>query len=109
TLFPYNDALPIYASGKLTADRALAFAKREPSEKQASRSNSKRERAYAERQAVKGWGRVRDIDYAAWSPADVDQFVSVWAPHRSGWIVSITDDVLAPSWAASYSRAGLYP
>lgn len=97
-----------HAAGKLTADRALAFSKRAPSEKQASRSNSKREREYAAKAAANGWGRVRDIDYSAWSPEDVDRFIELWAPRSDGWHVSITDDVLAPAWADSYRTNKLY-
>lgn len=106
---PYSEKTHAgHAAGKLTADRALAFAKRAPSEKQASRANSKRERDYAERAGVNGWGRVRDIDYPAWSPADVDRFVELWTPRVAGWQVSITDDVLAPAWAGAFRVEDLY-
>lgn len=98
-----------HASGKLTADRALAFSQRPLSERQLSRANSKRERDYAARSAAKGWGRVRDIDYPAWSATDVDGFIGLWRPRCLGWIVSITDDVLAPTWLATYASNDLYP
>lgn len=48
------------------------------------------------------------IDYAHWTAADVEAFVSSWAQRVRCWIVSITDDTLAPHWRASYERNGLY-
>ena len=59
------------------------------------------------RQAIGIRAIRRGLGYGAWSPADVDAFVSAWAPRCSGWIVSITDDVLAPAWRASFEAAGL--
>ena len=44
----------------------------------------------------------RDISYAAWSDRDVDAFVDTWAPLVSGWLVSLTDDVLFPAWRGAY-------
>ena len=45
---------------------------------------------------------ARELDYAAWSPADVLSFVRTMAPLVRGWMVSITDDVLFPTWKASH-------
>lgn len=50
----------------------------------------------------------RAIDYASWSPEDVRACVSFFAPRVDGWMVSITDHVLAPVWMAAMSDAGLY-
>lgn len=50
----------------------------------------------------------RELGYGAWDAADVDHFVSSWAPRTRGWFVSITDHVLAPVWAAELERAGRY-
>ncbi len=50
----------------------------------------------------------REINYAAWTPADVDRFVSIWHMKTDGWMVSITDDTLAPAWRAAYERVGRY-
>lgn len=50
----------------------------------------------------------RSITYSAWSPDDVAAFVESWAPRTRGWIVSITDDVLAPAWASAMEAAGRY-
>lgn len=52
-----------------------------------------------------GW---REINYQAWSKADVDAFVTGWAPKCTGWFVTITDHVLAPEWMASLERSGRY-
>lgn len=50
----------------------------------------------------------RKINYAHWSSVDVRAFVSSWAPLCSGWMVSITDHVLAPHWEAAMATAGRY-
>ena len=50
----------------------------------------------------------RSITYSAWSPSDVAAFVESWSPRTRGWIVSITDDVLAPAWASAMEAAGRY-
>ncbi|HEU4544432.1 MAG TPA: DNA methyltransferase [Jiangellaceae bacterium] len=95
-----------HRDGKLTADRAAAFAAR-PLKDRLSRSNSKRERDYSARKSAAGESGRRDIDYPPWSPADVDRFVELWAPRCSGWLVSITDDVLSQAWRAAYEVEGL--
>lgn len=48
------------------------------------------------------------IAYEAWSPADVSEFVSFWAPRCRGWIVALTSHDLAPAWQGAYEAAGLY-
>ena len=52
--------------------------------------------------------RRRPLEYGCWSPADVDAFVASWSPRCAGWMVSITDDILAHSWQRAYERAGRY-
>jgi hypothetical protein len=46
--------------------------------------------------------------YASWSAADVAEFVYTWAPLTRGWIVSLTDHVLAKAWEASLAAAERY-
>jgi site-specific DNA-methyltransferase (adenine-specific) len=48
------------------------------------------------------------LDYAAWTPADVLAFVNAWSPLTRGWMVSVTDHVLAPAWEAAFNAAGRY-
>ncbi len=50
----------------------------------------------------------RAIDYGAWSDADVATFVAMWAPLTRGWLVSITDHVLARAWEAALLEADRY-
>ena len=50
----------------------------------------------------------REIAYQFWTPEDVFRFVEVWHPLTAGWIVSLTDHVLAPHWAAALEAAGRY-
>jgi hypothetical protein len=74
-----------HKNGKLTADRAAAA-----------------------RKSAAGESGRRDINYAAWSPAIVNQFIRTWEDQVSGWRVSITDDVLSSAWRFSFDAAGLY-
>jgi len=55
-----------------------------------------------------GANRRQSIDYAAWSPGDVQEFVDFWHPKTRGWFVAMTDHVLAPVWAEALSRTGRY-
>lgn len=48
----------------------------------------------------------RSIEYAPWTDDDVCAFVDTWSPLVRGWIVSITDDELAPSWRGAYEANG---
>lgn len=50
----------------------------------------------------------RPINYGAWKPRDVREFVAAWAPLNRGWWVSVTDHILAPAWEHAFRRAGLY-
>ncbi len=59
--------------------------------------------------------RADDVDvagltptYAAWTPADVDEFVSSWSPRVTGWMASMTSHDLIPAWEAAYARVGRY-
>ncbi len=92
-----------HEGGKLTADRAAAFAYR------SSNTARIRERNYSARKAAAGESGRRDIDYGAWTSCEVRLFCDIWIPRTSGWVVTITDDVLAPAWRTSFERHGLYP
>ena len=46
--------------------------------------------------------------YDAFTPADVRAVCESWSPRTRGWIVSITDSVLAPVWRAELDRVGRY-
>lgn len=48
----------------------------------------------------------REIGYRPWTEADVDACVGFWADRCAGWMVSITDHVLAPAWAAAIAGTG---
>jgi site-specific DNA-methyltransferase (adenine-specific) len=48
----------------------------------------------------------RELDYQAWSGEDVAEFVNGWEPVLSGWMVSITDDVLFHAWRDAMNAAG---
>ena len=50
----------------------------------------------------------RAINYDGWTQDDVRAFVASWAPRTRGWIVTITDHVLASVWDAALADAGRY-
>lgn len=54
---------------------------------------------------VKGHAK---IDYAGWQPSDVAKFAEFFAPQTRGWMVSITDHVLAPVWEREFEKTGRY-
>jgi hypothetical protein len=78
-----------HSAGKVTAERAASFGI-------AHENDPTPESLYARRG---GSGR-RDIDYAPWSREEIRAFVDLWHPRCSGWMISITDDVLAQDWRA---------
>lgn len=47
-------------------------------------------------------------EYMAWTRDDVHAYVRYWSPRCRGWMVAITDHVLAPHWEAAYRDAGRY-
>ncbi len=51
---------------------------------------------------------TKAIDYPPWDDADVSEFVAHWSPRTRGWFVTITDHVLAQSWANHLAAAGRY-
>jgi len=55
-----------------------------------------------------GVNRRRAITYEGWTPADVTAFVGAWSPRTRGWMVTITDHVLAPAWAEAMAEQGRY-
>jgi site-specific DNA-methyltransferase (adenine-specific) len=50
----------------------------------------------------------KTIAYAKWTAADVSKFCAFWSPRTRGWIVSITDHVLARAWESSLLSLGRY-
>jgi len=50
----------------------------------------------------------RAINYEGWTPEDVAAFVQHWSRRTRGWIVTITDHVLAPVWADALAGQGRY-
>lgn len=54
-----------------------------------------------------GWVR-RDLDYASLDESGVREIVESWAPRTRGWMVSITDHILAPMWSQAMEDAGRY-
>lgn len=46
--------------------------------------------------------------YQAFGSAEIREVCESWAPRTRGWIVSVTDSVLAPTWQAELERVGRY-
>jgi hypothetical protein len=87
-----------HAAGKLTSDRARAFAI-----KQQANGHDSAEIRYAAKAVDRN-----PLDY---EPLDADKiatFCKLWVPLCRGWVVSVTDDALAPMWMAELESAGLY-
>jgi len=99
---PYSEKTHVgHKNGKLTADRAAAFAA-----KQRALGIDSAEIRYASKTGVSDMRR--DIDYDHFDADKIAHFCSLWLPLCRGWVVSITDDVLAPIWGESFEAAGLY-
>ena len=48
------------------------------------------------------------LSYAHWTPDDVHEFVSSWAPRCRGWMLAMTSDDLLMVWKDAYEAAGRY-
>jgi site-specific DNA-methyltransferase (adenine-specific) len=48
----------------------------------------------------------RDLDYAFWTPADVERFVAHWSPRTRGWMACMTSDDLIDAYRTSYEAHG---
>lgn len=59
-----------------------------------------------------GFGRDgadrKPLGYEAWDTADVRRFIAAATPLCSGWIVAMTDHILAPTYCAALEEAGRY-
>lgn len=77
----------------------------------ADTADRKRQNDYM-RRSGKGEGAASmkrsQINYTCWGAADVEEFVSFWQSRCHGWLVSLTDNVLAPVWAAALEKNGRY-
>ncbi len=99
---PYSEKVHEgHKNGKLTADRAAAFAK-------AHENNPTAESRYSARKSAAGESGRRDLEYEAFDEEKINKFCSIWLPKTTGWVVSITDDVLAPVWGAEFEAADRY-
>jgi hypothetical protein len=65
-----------------------------------------KDRRYALKKAASTGQHRRTLDYQAWTPEDVYEYVEAWAPLCRGWMVSMTDDVLFPHWRDAMAEAG---
>lgn len=72
-------------------------------------SSGAREDVYRGRASKRGEaaGR-RELPYKPWTDDDVWSFVEAWSAVCRGWLVSLTDHVLAPAWEAALEEHGLY-
>lgn len=98
---PYSDRTHQgHDDGSAQANRLVDFAAR--------KGGAPKDRRYAIARAEDANGHRRALNYPAWTPEDVEAFCAAWSPATRGWLVSLTDHVLAPAWEASLARAGRY-
>lgn len=99
---PYSEKVHSgHKNGKLTADRAATYAA-------AHADSPSPESRYSARKSEHGESGRRDIDYPCFDEKDIELFGNIWLPLVHGWVVSITDDILAPIWGQSFEKNGLY-
>lgn len=99
---PYSEKCHTgHANGKLTSDRAASFAA-------AHASDPTPESRYSARKSEYGESGRRDIDYGHFTPEDCSSFSDIWVPLTKGWVMSITDDILAPVWKKSFEDLDRY-
>lgn len=67
-----------------------------------TRGDGHHDAAYGHRKVTRG------ITYECFTAAHIAEFVSHWSPRTRGWIVSLTDHILAPEWSAALTSAGRY-
>lgn len=89
-----------HSAGRLMANSARRFVDNHS-------ANPTAESRYASRKLARGDGR-RDLAYSAFTKRKIDWFCKYWLPRCRGWVVSITDETLAPLWRAAFERGGLY-
>lgn len=69
------------------------------------------ERTHAGHRAGTGGSDSADraeIVYASWSPLAVERFTKMWVPLVSGWVASVTDHHLAPTWSSALDDLDRY-
>lgn len=93
---PYSEKTHTgHKKGKVTADRASGFSQ---SHRPNMNQNQRAVRRYA--RELRGDAR-KDLEYAAWSAKEVQQFCEAWLPVTYGWAASITDSVLLSAWESA--------
>jgi site-specific DNA-methyltransferase (adenine-specific) len=65
------------------------------------------DRAGVDVRVRRGGAERRSVDYAAWSLADVLTFIRAWSD-SCGWLLSLTDHVLASVWESAAEDAARY-
>lgn len=96
--FPYSERTHQgHDDGTAAANRVQRWAK-------TGHARARDRIAYTERNG----SNRRTLNYPAWTSEDVEMFCAAWASATRGWLVSITDHVLAPAWETSLAQAGRY-
>ena len=104
---PYSERTHAgHDDGTASANRVISWAKGREKRGHLQMSRGVTVEMRVNHAAKHGAGR-REIDYPAWTGADVDAFVAAWAD-RTGWLLSITDTNLAREWERACGEAYLY-
>lgn len=103
---PYSERTHAgHADGTLSANHVASWA---ASRAAKGRNDAKTRSAPSIRARAQRLGQERrGIDYAHWSADDVGAFLDAWSD-RCGWLVSLTDHVLAVEWESACDERGRY-
>ncbi len=98
---PYSDKTHAgHEAGRLSPESAGSFADKHD-------AAPTPESRYARNISAKNKDGRRAIDYGCFDAAKIGAFCSLWLPRCTGWVVSVTDHVLAPIWSAAFEAADL--
>lgn len=93
--------------GTASANRVLSWAKGRGARGAERKRGTGQAASYLAARAQRLGAERREIDYPAWTGADVDAFTAAWAD-LSGWLCSLTDHVLGREWDRAAGQAYRY-
>ena len=76
--------------------------------KHKERKENRSDPRYANDRWEANGGQRRALNYSAWTPDDVREFVASWAPRTAGWMLCFTSHDLCPVYADAMEAAGRY-
>lgn len=92
--------------GVINASDVNAYAAGKVRPYKRSGPSRERERRYARNKAKAGLPRRRTLNYEFWTEDDIVEFMTAWHAVTAGWIITMSDDVLAPIYRAVAESLG---